>query len=339
MKLRRISLSLFVLAWLPIAEAHAAVVAVMPVRGVNLSPGECDAIGALFAAAFARETHIEVLPPVKTGPALEQSQTSLAAAEQLQAAEYIELGAIQLDHRVTLTGIRFDRSGREIYRAETVAPSLDQVDIANATLARALAWKQPVPPAAAAARAVEPIETPGPARAEPAPRGYPKALGVKAGIVQPVALGRSFYPMAMVAFDARFGTRDYFVELGAGFALSQESQSVTDKASLRGLFVELGGSVYLSDGSIAPYVGGGISPRLWAISGSAGDDGLKCALYGQAGVTLTRDSRFRIYAELRLSQNVIGIPEFASDGTTTPNRTVLGTYYPTELALQMGVGW
>jgi hypothetical protein len=33
MKLRRISLSLVVLAWLSIAEAHAAVVAVMPVPG------------------------------------------------------------------------------------------------------------------------------------------------------------------------------------------------------------------------------------------------------------------------------------------------------------------
>jgi hypothetical protein len=62
-------------------------------------------------------------------------------------------------------------------------------------------------------------------------------------------------------------------------------------------------------------------------------------VYGQAGVTSTRDSRFRLCGELRVTQNVLGIPEYANDGTTTPNRTVLGTYHPTELALQAGVGW
>jgi len=55
--------------------------------------------------------------------------------------------------------------------------------------------------------------------------------------------------------------------------------------------------------------------------------------------TFTRDSRLRIYGELRVSQNVLGISEYAADATTTSNPKMLGTYYPIEFALQAGVGW
>jgi len=339
MNLRKIVATAFSLAFLSAAQAHAAGVAVMPVRGLNLSQGESDAVGALFAAAFAREAHVEVIPPATTGPALAQGKTASAAAALLGATEFIELTAIRLAAKVTLAGIRSARDGSEIYRAETAAPSLDEMDAAATRLAYALAWNQPVPPAPAAKKSAQPPAAPASADADAGPKHYPKALGVKMGVGQPVALGRSFNSVALLAFDARFGPREYFVELAAGVTASAEAQNTYGKASLETLYAEVGGSVYLTEGSIAPYVGGGLSPRFAYIGGSGSEDGVKFAVYGQGGITFTRDSRFRLYGELRVSQNVLGIHEYSTDYTTTPSRTVLGTYYPTEIAMQGGVGW
>jgi hypothetical protein len=167
-------------------------------------------------------------------------------------------------------------------------------------------------------------------------QGYPKAMGIKLGVIQPVASGRAFLPAGSLAFDVRFGPRDYFLELGAGFALASDSNAQSSRATVEGLWIEIGASVYLSSGSIAPYVGAGISPRLWGIHGGAANDGIKGAVYGQFGVTFTRDSRFRIYSELRVSQNLISLPEYSK---ILPPPAHAGTYYPTEFALQAGVGW
>jgi len=49
-------------------------------------------------------------------------------------------------------------------------------------------------------------------------------------------------------------------------------------------------------------------------------------------VTFTRDSRSRVFAELRVAQNVIG---FNNDFGTSGRHS----YYPTEFALQAGIGW
>lgn len=338
------TMGLTYLSWLAVlllemAQGQAATVAVMPVQGVNLSPGECDAIGVLFADAFAHQGKGPVISPMETRAASGQGQTAPQVAAQLGAAEYVELRAVRLDAKVSLSGVRYTKDGAEIFRAETAASSLDAMDAAMSRLAYALAWRanihtRPLPQEPAS----ETTEEPAPAEVESATARYPKALGVKAGMILPAASGRSFLPAGMLQFDARFGTRDYFIELGAGFALALGSESTSGKAALEGLFAEVGASFYLADGPIAPYLGAGLSPRIWGIHSSL-SNGISGAIYGQAGVTFTRDSRLRIYAELRVSQNVIGIPEYADDGSTAPNRTVLDTYHPTELGLQLGIGW
>jgi hypothetical protein len=105
-----------------------------------------------------------------------------------------------------------------------------------------------------------------------------------------------------------------------------------------GVFVELGGSFYLSDGPIAPYLGAGLSPRIWVADAPNSSDNptATCVVYGQAGINFSRDSRARVYAELRVNQYILGlankIPTF--DGTMST-----GTYHPTEFALQLGLGW
>lgn len=83
MKLRWTLLSMLALSSFSAMQAHASVVAVMPVRGVNLSEGQCDAIGVLFANAFARDANVAVASPLESKRALEQSKTPSAAAAQL----------------------------------------------------------------------------------------------------------------------------------------------------------------------------------------------------------------------------------------------------------------
>ena len=82
-----------------------------------------------------------------------------------------------------------------------------------------------------------------------------------------------------------------------------------------------------------------ISPRILSSStrnletyDTDSNTGARCAVYGQFGVTFTRDSRSRVFAELRVAQNVIG---FNNDFGTSGRHS----YYPTEFALQAGIGW
>jgi hypothetical protein len=80
-------------------------------------------------------------------------------------------------------------------------------------------------------------------------------------------------------------------------------------------------------------LGAGVSPRIWiadAPNGSDNSSGATCTVYGQAGITFTRDSRVRIYGELRVNQYILGLADTSRTGDN---------YYPTEFALQIGMGW
>jgi hypothetical protein len=344
MKLRWTLLSTLAFSLLSAAQAHSAVVAVMPVRGVNLSEGQCDAIGVLFANAFARDSQVAVASPMETKPALAQSKTAQAVAARLGVAEYVELRAILLGKRVMLAGIIYGKDVRELFRAETAAPSVDDMELAAARLARALILREPIPrmpfpeTGPQTPGGASPPANLGQASAEPLVR--PRALGMKTGIIFPLASGRSFFPMLSLQFDGRIGTRNYFLEFGAGGAVPTDSQRSSGKFGLFALFGEIGGSLYLSDGSIAPYIGAGISPGFWAYDGEAATNNgiLRCTIYGQAGITFTRDSRTKIYAEFRVSQHILSFADEVTDYSTYGTSTS-SSYYPTLLALQFGIGW
>jgi hypothetical protein len=324
-------LSTLALLTIPAWQAHAAAaVAVMPVRGVNLSEGQCDAIGVLFANAFSRETNVVVATPLDTKPVLAESKTALAAATKLGVFEYVELTAVQLGARTSLTAIRFSKDGREVFRSETAANGLDDMEVAAARLAHALAWAQAAP------RRLDEVADVLPPASGPKP--YPSALGLKSAIIFPIASGRTFASLMSLQFDARIGPRSTFAEVGAGFAIPSTSASGTNTIEMGGVFAEFGAGAYLSDGSVAPYLGGGVSPRIWIVTtpNTGSTTGATCTVHGQAGVTFTRDSRARIYAELRVDQYVIGLVNEVStlDGTMTSS-----AYYPTEFSLQVGLGW
>ena len=334
MKIRWFAHSTLAFVLLFAGQARAtATVAVMPVQGVNLSEGQADAIGVMFANAFAREANIAVATPLETKLVLAETKNTLAAAARLGVLEYIEVTAIQLGSKTTLSGIRYTKDGKEVFRSEAAANGLEDMNGATVQLARALAWGAS-PQQVAGDVTAPPIAPPMPA--EPTgPKHYPAAIGLRSGIIFPLASGKTISSMMSLQFLARIGPRGSFAEVGAGFAVPSTTASGSNTIEMGGLYAELGGGGYLSDGGIAPYLGGGVSPRIWFVDSSEGGDasGATCTVYGMAGVTFTRDYRARVFGELRVSQFVIAL---SKENYGSGDRS---TYYPTELSLQIGIGW
>jgi hypothetical protein len=320
------------------AEARAAEVAVMPVSGVNLSEGDCDAIGVLFANAFARDARVAVASPLETAALREDGRPAAAIAAQLGAVKYVELDALQLGQRVKLGGVLYAKDGARLFQAETTAPSLEAMDVAIAALAHALAFGQPIALPAlpeATASAYEPPPAPEPAPDPNAPRG---SYGVKLGFALPHASGKSFAPGLLIQFDGRLGPRNYFLEFGAGLVFPTDDQTGSSVIRLRSGYLELGGSYYLWEGNSALYLGAGLSPALWQLSSGYDDHtAATCAAYAQVGVTFTRNSRAKIFGEFRLYQLLIGVANPINDGTTYYTATLSDSYRPMVLAFQGGV--
>jgi hypothetical protein len=344
MKSARFYLSVLVLGLFWSSRAYSATVAVMPVQGANLSEGECDAIGVLFANAFSRDANVVVASPLETKAIRAKAQSSLEAATQMGVALYAELTAMQLGTTVKLQGALFGRDGQAIYRAGTLAPSLNDMEVETAKLARALILRQPVP---ITPRPLPEAATDAPAGSEvpeapPAPidpNATVKAFGGKSALMIPMSSGRSFSPMVSAQFDGRVGARGHFAEFGAGAAISTNDTYGSSELRVSILFIEVGGSFYLSEGSSALYLGGGFSPGIWiANTGYEPSSSATLAAYGQLGMTLTRDSRAKFYGEVRISQYLLAVkdPSVNSSGYATG---ASGTYHPTLVALQFGVGW
>ena len=227
-------------AWILLSLAAApvraaATVAVMPAQGVNLSEGQCDAIGVLFANAFARETNVVVASPLETKPVLAAARTSMAAATKLGVFEYIELSAIQLGNQTTVSAVRFSKDGREVFRSEISAATLEDMPNAAARLAHALAWAQPAPRRLDATIDVAPPPPPA------GPKPYPAAIGVKSSLIFPMGRSRSFASIMSLQFDARIGPRNAFAEVGAGFAIPSTSAQGSNTIQMGGVFAEFGG--------------------------------------------------------------------------------------------------
>jgi hypothetical protein len=257
---------------------------------------------------------------------------------------YAELTAMQLGSTVKLQGTLFGRDGREIYRAGTVAPSLDDMEIETAKLARALILRQPVPrtPRPLSEAAPDASATPEAPEVPPEPidpNATVKALGGKSAFIMPMSAGRSFSPMLSAQFDGRIGTRGYFLEFGAGAAIPMNDTYGSSELRVSLLFLELGGSYYLSEGSTALYLGGGLQPGIWeSNTGYGTSSSASLAAYGQLGMTLARDSRVKFYSEIRISQYLLGVADPVVDSSGFSSSTG-GTYHPTLVALQFGLGW
>ncbi len=327
-----VSTVLFVLSVAPQASGQ---VVVFPPHAVNLTPEHAAAVGVVIAQAYGKVSGADVIGPEAT--TLKEGQSPAQAAQALGAGEYIEVTAVGLgengalvlshedgdvrvgaeDRKILVQAVRRKASGEKIYGAEMTALTLSDMEDVGVRLARSLYEKVP-PEKTQTIRTVTKNESKLENRT-----AVETVFGFKTSVGIPVVSGLKLEPVGSLAFDWRRESQKYFLEFGFGFLVPADTSD--NARGYGGVFAEFGGSYYLTEDNLAPYVGAGIMPRI--IGGSRFDTNISFAPYLQGGLMFARESSSRLYADLRVAQNVIGLRH----GDTS--------YYPTEFLLQVGIGW
>ncbi len=315
-------------------RAFAADVAVYPVEGTNLQPGENDAIGVMIAESYRAESGLSVIGPSQSEKAVSEAESKTAAAEQLGVSEYIVTSAIRLESKLLITSSLYEAGGRRKYRVRATAASLDDMEQVSARISRSLYLRVPFQHSLT-------LETVTKTENKVPNRTFSeKVFGIKTAVILPLAIDHTFDPMASLGFNGRLEGNTYFLEFGAGVMLPADFDDDDGRISMGGLFAEIGGSYYLGSSSISPYVGGGLSPRI--LLGSY-DGGVNIAPFLQLGLMFMRESSSRLYTEVRVSQNVLpmeaGYDYCRGYDCTEQNEDSGDTVYPTEIGIALGVGW
>jgi hypothetical protein len=329
--MKRTFLAIMLASLAPAAVAHAAEIAMAPVQCTNLTDGECAAVGAVFSGAFASASGAQVsMAPASPASASPAAPNAVPAYAPPAAVERLTVTATRLTSRISLRAALNGSDGAPIHAVEMMATSLDDLPPAAERMSRALVNRSSVD---------QTMTLHNITRTEGAKVNRTtteKVMGMKTGLIVPYASGIDIDNMLSFQFDGRFESDRYFLEFGAGAVLPSSTEG---HKRYGGLFAEFGASAYLGPLGSPLYLGGGISPRLFF---SSNDGGVRAAAYGQLGVMFMRTSSTRLYIELRALQNLMAMN--MGDGTTVaPN----GTYqvssskavYPTEMALQVGIGW
>ena len=327
----------FVLALVSPALARAYDVAVMPVKGVNLKPGQPEAIGVILAQQYAQASAYSVAGPDVTSAALNGGTDYAGAARTLGVGEYLESVAVSLEAKIVLSVERRDQTGKMIHSASMTGVTMDDVPELAARISRALLLRT-------SPNETRTLDTVTQGEATPAAQTYsvvPK--GVKASIIMPFAKGVDLDPMASLAFELRIEKRDYFFGLAAGAMLPSAGVSDGNSSGYGGVFAEFSGNYFLAQTNFAPYLGAGLSPRIQA----ANKAGIGFAPFAHIGAMFPRDSRARALLELRIAQNVFPLASGSYTDTvyngsgyvTTTTDDPRNGKYPTEVSLQFGIVW
>jgi hypothetical protein len=315
------------------ALARAYDVAVMPVKGVNLKPGQPEAIGVILAQQYAKASAYQVAVPDVTTPVLAGGTDYSAATKSLGAGEYLETVAVSLDAKLVLSVERHDHTGKLVHSASMTGVTLDDVPELAARISRALLLRTSTDETRTLDTVTAGEATPTTQTSTVVPKG------IKSSLVLPLAKGVTLEPMASIAFELRIEKRDYFFGFAGGMMLPSDSS--TDSHGYGGLFAELSGNYFLTHTNFAPYVGAGLSPRIQITNRSA----VGFAPFAHIGAMFPRESRARVLFDLRVAQNVFPLPGTTADYYDFNTGTYVSTgdprkgKYPTELSAQFGVVW
>lgn len=311
------------------ASVHAQVAGVFPVQGTNLTQGEGAAIGVLLASAYARKARVQVVGPLDLADVLQSAGSERAAAQQLGLREYIHVEAVHLDRRTTVHAQLLNVWGSVLFDVHDTALSLDDMEVVAQRIAASLARRTPLENT----RTIDNVtlrETRAPNRVF-----LEKLFGARFALVMPFARHLESQASLLLQFDARLEQERYFLELAAGFWLPSETNT---HDGLGGFVAHLGGSYYLLHESVSPYVGIGISPRVFL--GEYAGPGL--AVNAHVGVMFMRESSTRLYAELRADQNLIKARRDTYDyldASSASSARVAHDVLPTELSIAVGLGF
>jgi hypothetical protein len=293
----------------PVRAQYAGV---FPVQATNLSASESASIGALLSSAYAEQTGTSVFTPAELGPVLEQVGSETVAAQQVGLYEYVHVEAVRLQSRIVLFAELRDARGRSVNVVRDTAFSLDDMELVSQRMAARLATR-----AGRHARRHPPRERRS--------AFEEKLFGVRLALVMPQARQLETQASLLGQFDVRLEQRHYFVEIAAGFWLPSDTNA---RQGLGGFVGHIGASYYLAQGSVSPYIGLGFSPRIFA-----GEwQGAGLAVNAHVGVMFMRESSTRLYAELRVDQNLMRARRRGGDDGM---RDVL----PTEISAAVGLGF
>jgi hypothetical protein len=325
MQKRTVGLLLICLQLLAADSVSAQSLGVFPVQGTNLSDGEAAAIGGLIASALALQTSRPVLGPNDLAASLAQTQSERDSAAALGIDEYVHVEAIRLSSKIALQASLRNKYGSNLFQVKTTATSLDDMEVVAERLAASLMRRTELPNT----RTIDNVmgkETRAPNRLF-----LEKIFGARLGFVLPVAKHLELSPTLQVAFDVRLEQNDYFIEAAVGFFVSNQAG---EQQSLSGMLAQIGASYYLSHTSVSPYIGAGLSPRVFA----DGYSGIGLTANAHAGLMFMRESSTRIYVQFQVDQNLIKIePTVVYDytGVAVRQQAVL----PTEFSFVAGIGF
>jgi hypothetical protein len=229
-----------------------ATVMVLPVKGTNLDQGADDAIGQMFANAYQAEAKDRTIGPADAQKAVDENGGYSQAAQKLGASEYVFVTAIRLDARISITATRYGADGHYIYSAKMSAATLDDVEPASDRLVKALIHEKPP---------VDERDLDNVTRAEqtqPLRVTSQKVAGFKGSFIYPVGWSETVAPQMSGAFDLRLENGMHFIEFGLGLTFAAPNHHF----GYGGIWLDIGGDIYLTNGSTAPYLGIGVMPRL-----------------------------------------------------------------------------
>lgn len=305
-------------------SAHAGTIVVFPPQTTNVSPGEADAAGALLAEGFKGASGDTVIGPQQAGEALRDNKSFAEAAKALGGDRYVESSLVGLQKSLVLSADLIDLNGGRRHRQMTLG-TLDDMQPASERIARALLENSDI-------TANQTVDTVTDKEAEGLKRNKAYRMGgFRIGMLAPVAKGYQFDPGFEIVYDLRLHQRNYFLNIATGaiFGIGGSDPAIA------GWILELGAAWYLTDGDFAPYIGGGISPRIISVD----EVRFGLAPYAVLGATLGRTSTAQFSFELRASQNVLKQKiEVGPPDTVTGDR-VKEDVYPTELGAFVGIWW
>jgi hypothetical protein len=294
-----------------------AKVVTLPVEAVNLSDDEAKVVGMLVSAAYARVSGDEVAPPL--GP---------SGPKDLSGQETLEIRAIGLGETqkggktLIVQGTRKDAAGATLARTEMTLDGLSELADASDRFAASLYERKPV------AETRIPLNV---TRNEGRARNKifsETVWGLRTGLSAVVASQQSFRPIYTLALDWKLEAERYFLEVATGFLLPGPGEATSGYG---GFDMERGAGWYLSRRNFTPYLSGGLLSRL--VWGASYQSPVNIAPYASAGIMFPRESSTRVYAELRVAQNVT--PMTVSNSVTYAQSQA----YPTEFGLNVGIGW
>lgn len=300
--------------------AGAQPLAVYVSHTIKVDPEDAKAFEAVCQREFAKEPGAQVVSQERVDAAAEKEANADAVARAVGASGYVSIQLIRLaedgTHARTILTAGSAAPGSPASEVEISLSSLAEAPEVCSRLARAVTEHVSLEQTQTKDNVIS-DETGSHLRTHADQYG-----GVKTGLGLPLGQG-SYQPFGELSGVAFFERDRYFFEVGAGVLVPSSANSGAG-TGYGGLTSELGASYFLGDGTLAPFVGGGVEPRL-IFSGAV----LNFAPYAQLGFTASRQSRNRFFAELRVAQNLLAVAD-TSSGTN-------GSALPTELTVYAGL--